>query len=56
MNEGNTEYLYITSIVYDKKLIMEKLSAFSYWLYHTSIKHIESYVVVNQKFNDLENH
>ena len=51
MNEGNKECLYITSIVFDKKLIIEKLSAFSYGLYHTNIKSIESYVIVNQKFN-----
>ena len=31
---------------------MEKLSAFSFRLYHTTIKVIESYVAVNQKFND----
>ena len=31
---------------------MEKLSTFSYGLYHTSIKLIKSYVVVNNKFND----
>ena len=31
---------------------MEKLSAFSFELYHTIIKPIESYVVVNQKFNN----
>ena len=53
MNEGNIECLYITSIVYGKKLIMEKLSAFSSRLYHTNIKPIELYVVVNQKFNDF---
>ena len=52
MNGGNVECLYITSIVYGKKLIVEKLSAFSSGLYHTTIKLIESYVVVNQKFND----
>ena len=51
INEGNTKCLYITSIVYSKKLIMEKLSTFSSGLYHTNIKLIESYVVVNQKFN-----
>ena len=51
INEGNIECLYITSIVYDKKLIVEKILAFSSRLYHTSIKLIESYVVVNQKFN-----
>ena len=52
MNESKTECLYINSIVYGKKLIMEKLSAFSSRLYHTNIKSIESYVVVNHKFND----
>ena len=52
MNECNTECLYITSIVYGKKLIMKKLSTFSYGLYHTNIKSIESYVFVNQKFNN----
>ena len=41
-------YLYC----FDKKLIMEKLSAYSSGLHHTNIKPIESYVVVNQKFND----
>ena len=52
MNDGNKECLYITSIVYGKKLVVEILSAFSTRLYHTTIKPIESYVVVNQKFND----
>ena len=31
---------------------MEKLQTFSYGLYYTTIKLIESYIVVNQKFND----
>ncbi|RVW79791.1 Retrovirus-related Pol polyprotein from transposon TNT 1-94 [Vitis vinifera] len=52
MNEDNVEYLYITSIISGQKLIMEKLPAFSSGLYHTTIKPIESYVVVNQKFNN----
>ena len=52
MNDGNKECLYITSIVSGKKLIVETLSSFSTRLYHTTIKPIESYVVVNQKFND----
>ena len=52
MNEGSKECLYITSIVYDKKLIKEKLLTFSSGLYHINIKSIESYVVVNQLFND----
>ena len=52
MNEGNTKCLCIASIVFRKKLVIEKLSATSSGLYHTTIKFIESYVVVNQKFND----
>ena len=55
MNEGSKKCLYITSIVYGKKLIMEKLTTFSFGLYYTNIKLIESYVVVNQKFNDPKN-
>ena len=45
-NEGNIKCLYITFIVYDKKLV-KKFSTFSSLLYHTNIKLIESYVVVN---------
>ena len=52
MNEDYVEYLYITSIISGQKLIMEKLSTFSFGLYHTTIKPIESYIVENQKFND----
>ena len=52
MNVGNKESLYITSIIFGKKIIMEKLSAFSSGLYHMIIKPIELYVVMNQKFND----
>ena len=33
MNEDNVEYIYITSIISDQKLIMEKLLAFSSGLY-----------------------
>ena len=54
MNEDKVEYLYITSIISGHKLIMEKLLIFFSGLYHTTIKPIESYVVVNQKFNDLK--
>ena len=46
MNEDNVEYLYITSIISGQKLIMEKLSVFSSGLYHTTIKLIKSYVVI----------
>ena len=52
INEDNIECIYITSIISSKKLIMENLSAFSSGLYHTNIKLIESYIVVNQKFNN----
>ena len=47
MNEGNKECLYITSIIYGKKIVVKKLPAFSSGLYHTTIKPIESYVVMN---------
>ena len=52
MNEGNKESLYITSIFYGKKIVVEKLPAFSSELYHTTIKPIKSYAIMNQKFND----
>ena len=52
MNDGNKECLYITSIVSGKKLVVETLSTFFTGLYHTTIKPIESYIIVNQKFND----
>ena len=52
MNEGNKESFYITSIISRKNIIAEKFSAFSSRLYHTTIKPIESYAVMNQKFND----
>ena len=52
MNEGNKESLYITSIIYGKKIVAEKLPTFSSGLYHTTIKPIESYAVMKQKFND----
>ena len=54
MNEGNKESLYITSIIYRKNIVAEKIPVFSYGLYHTTIKPIESYAVMNQKFNDLK--
>ena len=52
INEDNIKYLYITSIIFGQKLIMEKPSIFSFRLYHTIIKSIESYVIMNQKFNN----
>ena len=47
MNEGNKESLYITSIISRKTIVAKKLSAFSIGLYHTTIKPIESYAVMN---------
>ena len=52
MNEDNKESLYITSIIYGKNIVAKKLSAFFSGLYHMTIKPIESYAVMNQKFND----
>ena len=52
MNEGNKEILYITYIIYGKRIVAEKLPTFFSGLYHTTIKPIESYVVMNKKFND----
>ena len=54
MKEGNKESLYITSISYEKNIIAEKLPTFSSGLYHMTIKLIESYAIMNQKFNDPE--
>jgi hypothetical protein len=48
-NEGSDEYLYITSIISGQKLILEKLHAFSSGLYYTTIRIIESHVVIHQK-------
>ena len=47
MNEGSKGCLYITYIVYGKKLIIKKFLAFSFGLYLTNIKPNESYVVMN---------
>ena len=52
INIDNIKYYYTTSFIYSKELIMEKILAFSFELYHTTIKLIELYDVVNQKFID----
>ena len=49
MNENNVKYLYITSNMSRKKEILEKLPAFSYNLYYTMIKLIESYAIIKDK-------
>ena len=52
MNHDANEYLLITSIIFGQKCILEQLSSLSCRLYQTTIRSIESYVVMNQKFND----
>ena len=52
MNHDVNEYLLITSIISRQKCILEQLSSLSCRLYQTTIRSIESYVVMNQKFND----
>ena len=44
--------IFTLPLLFMERLITEKLSAYSFGLYHTNIKFIESYAVVNQKFND----
>lgn len=46
------EYLCITSIILGKKCILKKLFALYSGLYYTDIRSVESYVTLNQKFND----
>jgi hypothetical protein len=46
-NEDSDEYLYITSIILGHELILEKLLAFSSGLYYTTIRTIESHVVMH---------
>ena len=45
-------YLYITSNMFGKKEILEKLPAFSFGLYYTIIKSKESYTVIKDKLYD----
>ena len=52
MNHDENEYLLITSIIFGQKCILEQLSSLSCGLYHTTIRSIESYAIMNQKFND----
>jgi hypothetical protein len=47
MTENNIEYLQITTIKYDQKIILEKLEALSSGLYCTNISSIESNMVSN---------
>lgn len=52
INEGNDEYLQITSISQGTKNVLEKLPAFSTGLYYTKISAIEAHSILNQKFTD----
>ena len=45
-------YLYITSNMFGKKEILEKLTTLSSDLYYTTIKSIESYAVIKDKLYD----
>jgi hypothetical protein len=47
--EGSDEYIYTTSIILGQKFVLEKLHAFSSRLYYTTIRTIESHVVIHQK-------
>ena len=51
-DENDMEYLCITSIISGKKHILEKLPALHSGLYNSSIRTVESYAILNQKFND----
>ncbi|TYJ50318.1 hypothetical protein E1A91_A01G197800v1, partial [Gossypium mustelinum] len=52
LNEGNFEFLQITSIAQGNKQIVEKLPAFFTGLYYTKISSIETHAIVNQKFTN----
>ena len=52
MNHDENEYLLITSIIFGQKCILKQLLSLSCGLYQTTIRSIESYDVMNQKFND----
>ncbi|XP_015075510.1 uncharacterized protein LOC107019595 [Solanum pennellii] len=51
-NEGKVEYLYITTINADKKIVHEKLPALYSGLYYTNICIVESHTLVNKRFTD----
>ena len=52
MNHDANEYLLITSIISGQKCILEQFRSLSCGLYQKTIRYIESYAVMNQKFND----
>jgi GAG-pre-integrase domain len=54
MIENNIEYIQITTIKYNQKIILEKMEALSSGLYCTNISSIESNMVSNQKLHDTK--
>ncbi|TYH25424.1 hypothetical protein ES288_A03G167800v1 [Gossypium darwinii] len=52
ISERDNEYIQITSIIQGKKIILEKLSTFSFGLYYMKISTIEAHAIINQKFTD----
>ena len=54
MNDGSNEYIFITLVIFGKKHILEKLISYSYGLYRTITRLVESYAIMNQKFCDLK--
>ena len=52
MNHDANEYLLITFIISRQKCILEQLPSLSCGLYQITIRSIESYTIMNQKFND----
>ena len=53
-NKNNIENLYITFIASHKKRILETLPVFSFGLYYTHIRVIETYATMNLKFINLD--
>ena len=53
-NKNNIENLYITFIASHKKRILETLPVFSFGLYYTHIRVIETYTTMNPKFINLD--
>ena len=46
-NEGSEEFLYITSIVSGQKFTLEKLPIFSFVLYYTTMRTVETNIAIH---------
>ena len=56
MNNGDEEYLLITSIIFSENHTLEKTLFFVIWvIYHTTIRLIKSYVALNHNFYGPKN-